>query len=160
MIPLYSIFLTGQLIDFHPSVMATSSSQRFSSLNSPQWAIEGSSERDQYACFFSKSEVGPWWRLDLTTTRGIFNVRVVSASRLSLPDDLVVYVSNGSAVDTADERAHCGDSVSSSSGVEVTTFDCNSTLVGRYVYITTLKSTSTQLALCEVTLNVETGLPH
>ena len=139
--------------------MATSSSQYSSSLYSPQWAIEGSSERDQYACFFSKtSEAGPWWRLDLTTTRGIFNVRVVSASSPSLPDGLVVYVSNGSAVDTADERAQCGDSFSSSSGVEVTTFDCNSTLVGRYVYITT--PTTTQLALCEVILNVKTGLPY
>ena len=85
-------------------------------------------------------------------------MRVVSASSPSLPDGLVVYVSNGSDVDTTDERAQCGDSFSSSSGVEVTTFDCNSTLVGRYVYITT--STTTQLALCEVILNVKTGLPY
>ena len=138
--------------------MATSSSQRSGDLYSPQWAIEGSSERGQFACFFSKSEAGPWWRLDLTTMRGIFNVRVVSASSPSLPDGLVVYVSNGSAVDTTDERVQCGDSFSSRSGVEVTTFDCNATLVGRYVYITT--STTTQLALCEMILNVKTGLPY
>ena len=145
---------TDQLLDVYSAATATASS--FAPYYPPQWAIEGSSERYDFACFLSQSELAPWWRLDLKILRNIFNVRIVAATTRALLDGLTVYVSNGTSLNVMNEKAQCGDSLTDSTGVEVITFNCNGTLVGQYVYITT--STTGQLAICEVMLNVQTGV--
>ena len=88
--------------------------------------------------------------------RNIFNVRVVAATTRALLDGLTVYVSNETTLNVMNDKSQCGDSLTDGTGVDVITFDCNGTLVGRYVYITT--STTGQFAICEVMLNVQTGV--
>ena len=81
-------------------------------------------------------------------------MRVVAATTRALLDGLTVYVSNETSL--MNEEAQCGDSLTNGTGVEVVMFDCSGTLVGQYVYITT--STTGLLAICEVMLNVQTGV--
>ena len=85
-----------------------------------------------------------------------FQVRVVAATTRALLDGLTVYVSNETSLNVMNEKAQCGDSLTDGTGVEVITFICIGTLVGRYFYITT--SATGQLAICEVMLNVQTGV--
>ncbi|XP_027868790.1 fucolectin-3-like [Xiphophorus couchianus] len=112
-------------------------------------AIDGNrhNEWNQASCSHTKSDLSPWWRLDMLKTRKVFSVKVVN--RDSLQERL-----NGAEIRIGDSLENNGNNnprcavITVSSGKNLYEFNCNE-MDGRYVNIV-IPGRNEFLTLCEV----------
>ena len=129
-----------------------------------QWAVEGSSDTSWSKCFVSDVESSPWWRLSLQSDIIINNVKVFKLSEaqpalFDVYDDSEweVFVSSGSQLDKFSATQCAKNQFGDPSTVD---FSCASDSKGSYLFIAVNGSVGNEksLALCEVVINVESGM--
>jgi hypothetical protein len=130
-------------------------------------AVQADTNNVASNCFLSEKQKHPWFRLELKSSTGIFNVRLgvidQSESDGELPSDytlrgmtnLSVYVGN-STNDKTNDAARCGGPWAYRESMSID-LDCKGSLTGKYVYVVVPSSSPTYLAICSIVLNREEG---
>eukprot|EP00063_Salmo_salar_P081500 XP_014056335.1 PREDICTED: uncharacterized protein LOC106605344 isoform X1 [Salmo salar] len=132
----------------------TNQSSQYSHMGSSDNAVDGSrlSMYQDKSCSRTKSEVNPWWRVDLQRTYNVTSITVTNIEDIDpeMIDGAEIHIGN-SLQNNGNSNPLCAV-ISSYPAWEVMTFQCSG-IEGRYVNIF-LPGCNKHLSLCEVEVNV------